>query len=219
MLEEIPEKIIVEEPEEKQSWYQGPLKVILGLFLLLLVVLWIVPHYGLKQNPEPNYTPTLAELNIPEMQIPEIDSPDIRNYLQTTSEIKQLADKVVTLSCPQTHKVCNAKALFYFVQKNFNYVNDPLHHEYYKTPQETLTSAASDCDDFSVLTASLLRSVGFPTRFVRVPGHIYLQVRIPEAVSSYKTEQAWINLDPTCTSCQFGEIHYQYTDSNKQFVE
>ncbi len=217
MLEEIPEKIIVE--EEKVHWYKGPLKIILALFLILLIVLWIIPHYGLKQNPEPNYTPTLAELNLPEMQIPEIDSADIRNYLQTTPEIKQLADKIVTLSCPQTHKVCNAKALFYFVQRNFNYVNDPLHHEYYKTPQESITTEALDCDDFSVLTSSLLRAIGFPTRFVKVPGHIYLQVRIPEAVSSYKTEQDWINLDPTCTSCQFGEISYQYADSHKEYLE
>ncbi|MFH1683225.1 MAG: transglutaminase-like domain-containing protein [Candidatus Woesearchaeota archaeon] len=205
--------------EEKEPWYKGPIKVIMGLFMLLLIVLWVVPHYGIKQNPEPSYTPTIIELNVRIAEIPKINSSDIRDYVQVTPEIKQLADKIITLSCPETNRVCNAKALFYFVRDNFNYVNDPTKFEYYKTPQESLTSDAGDCDDSSILTSSLLQAVGFQTRFVFVPGHVYLQAKIPEALSTYKTEQDWINLDPTCKNCKFGEIHYSYADSRKNVLE
>ncbi len=214
MIEEVPEDF---EAEEKESWYKGPIKIIIGLFLLLMILMWIVPHYGIKQNPEPNYTPSLEELSVPRMQIPEIDSNDIRDYVLVDSEIKRLADRIVTLSCQKTHKVCNAKAIFYFVQKNFDYVNDPLAFEYYKTPHESFISKNGDCDDAAIVLSSLLQAVGFQTRFVKVPGHVYLQVKITEAISSYK-EGDWINLDPSCKSCGFGEISYKYTDSHKEFL-
>lgn len=207
-----------EEQPEKDPWYKGPIKIILGLFLLLLIVLWLVPYYGVKQNPEPSYIPTIEELNIPELEIPKIASEKITAYIQITPEIKQVADKIVTLSCPQTHKICNAKAIFYFVRDNLKYVNDPLFMEYYKTPQEVLKSSSADCDDFSILTASLLQSIGFQTRFVFVPGHVYIQVKIREAKSSYKEEGDWINLDPTCNNCGFGEIHYKYAGSKKNYL-
>jgi len=65
--------------EDKEKWYKGPIKIIMGLFLILLLILWLVPHYGIKKNPEPNYVPSLEELNISEMSIPEVNSGDIRN--------------------------------------------------------------------------------------------------------------------------------------------
>ncbi|MBT6774577.1 hypothetical protein HOA91_04355 [Candidatus Woesearchaeota archaeon] len=204
--------------DDHQSWYKGPMKVIMGLFLILILVLWLVPYYGIKQNPEPNYLPTIADLNIPEMVIPEINSGKITAYVSVTPEIKQIADKIVTLSCQETHKVCNAKAMFYFVQKNFNYLNDPLAFEYFKTPQESLKSDSGDCDDSSILLSSLLQSIGLQTRFVFVPGHVYVQVKLSEAVSAYKTEDDWINLDTTCFNCEFGEIHYSYVDSHKSYL-
>ena len=204
--------------EDHLPWYKGPLKIMMGLFLLLIVVMWVIPYQSIKQNPEPNYLPTLTDLNILNLEIPEIGSEKITAYVQTTSEIKQIADKIVTLSCSKTQRVCNAKAIFYFVQKNFNYLNDPLAFEYYKTPQESLQSNSGDCDDSSILLSSLLKSIGFQTRFVFVPGHVYIQVKIPESISSYKTEDDWINLDGTCSGCEFGEVHYSYVDSQKSYL-
>jgi hypothetical protein len=218
-MEHEEEPIIEEHEEFKDPWYKGPIKIIGGLFLILIIITMVIPFYGVKQNPEPNYVPSLEELSIPELQIPIVDSSDIRTYIQTTSEIKQLADTIVTLSCKETHKVCNAKAIFYFVQQNFNYLNDPLAFEYYKTPQESLKSNSGDCDDGSILLSSLLQSIGLRTRFVFVPGHVFVQVKIPEAITSYKDDNDWINLDSTCQGCKFGEIHYKYTEKEKVYSE
>ena len=114
-------------------------------------------------------------------------------------------------------KVCNSKAIFYFVQKNFNYLNDPLAFEYYKTPQESFNSNSGDCDDASILLSSLLQSIGLQTRFVFVPGHVFVQVKLKEAISRYKSEGDWVNLDATCSNCEFAELHYSYSGSKKSY--
>lgn len=41
-------------------------------------------------------------------------------------------------------------------------------------PAEALTYRAGDCDDLSILYASLLESVGIKTAFITIPGHIYM---------------------------------------------
>ena len=203
--------------DDHEPWYKGPIKVIIGLFLILLLVMWLIPYYGIKQNPEPNYLPTLENLNVPEMTIPETNSEKITAYVQVNPEIKQIADKIVTLSCEETSKVCNSKAIFYFVQKNFNYLNDPLAFEYYKTPQESFNSNSGDCDDASILLSSLLQSIGLQTRFVFVPGHVFVQVKLKEAISRYKSEGDWVNLDATCSNCEFAELDYSYSGSKKSY--
>lgn len=203
---------------EHEPWYKGPIKIILGIFLLLLIVMWLVPFYGIKQNPEPDYLPTIDELDVPKLTVPGISDNDIRSYVQTNSEIKQIADKIVTLSCEKTHKVCNTKAIFYFVQQNFNYLSDPSAFEYFKTPQESFNARAGDCDDASILLSSLLQSIGLQTRFVFVPRHVYVQVKMQDAASSYKDDNGWISLDTTCQDCKFGEVSYTYSDAEKTFV-
>ncbi len=46
--------------------------------------------------------------------------------------------------------------------------------DYLRFPRETLSALAGDCDDISVLAATLLESVGVPTAFITTPGHIFL---------------------------------------------
>jgi transglutaminase-like putative cysteine protease len=208
---------IEEALEDIEPWYKGPIRTIIGIFLILLIILWVIPATGIKQNPEPQHQVKLSDLQITEMSIPQVASSNIQSYVQTTSDIKRVADKIVSLACPTTHKVCNAKAIFYFVRDNFKYVNDPLAYEYYKTPQESFASSVGDCDDGSILLSSLLQSVGFKTRFVFVPRHVYVQVEIPEAVGSLKTEGNWISIDSTCRDCRFGEIHYSYQGLQKRY--
>lgn len=46
--------------------------------------------------------------------------------------------------------------------------------DYLRFPVETLATGAGDCDDLSVLAASLLESVGIATAFITTPGHIFV---------------------------------------------
>lgn len=61
-----------------------------------------------------------------------------------------------------------ARAIQVWVQNTIEYRRDPPDLELVQTPQVTLQLRAGDCDDQSVLTASLLQATGHPTQFIAV---------------------------------------------------
>ncbi|MBL7050743.1 transglutaminase domain-containing protein [Candidatus Woesearchaeota archaeon] len=205
--------------ERSALWY------ILAVFLALIVVSMIIPYYGVKLDPEPNYIAKIGEVLPDEIIVGnksrEIDNKrDFLKFLDSGDEVvKQVADGVVSKSGCNGHKVCYAKALFYFVKEkdNLNYINDPP-DEYVKTAKETLKSGGGDCDDFSVLLANLLQAVGISTRFVFVPGHVYVEAYLTEAIGKYKSESEWVSMDSTCEYCEFGEISISSSNKKKVYV-
>lgn len=186
-----------------------PLIYIIIPFLILLMILMIIPYYSIKLNPEPKNIPG-AEIipeNIEIINLGNISYRNYDNYLTPNDPIiKQLADKIVTSSC-KANKICYAKALYYYVRDNFNYVSDPLAYEYVKTPRESLTTFSGDCDDGAVLISNLERAIGINTKFVFIPKHVYIQIFLPEAPRKY-SKDGWIPLDVTCKYCGFGELPY-----------
>lgn len=56
--------------------------------------------------------------------------------------------------------------VFYWVQHNIHFIFDTTDMEVLQTPQETLRTMIGDCDDISLLLATLLESIGHPTGFV-----------------------------------------------------
>ncbi len=53
-------------------------------------------------------------------------------------------------------------------------MREQLPEDHIRFPLQTLQSRAGDCDDLSVLYATLLEAVGIPAAFVTIPGHIYV---------------------------------------------
>ncbi len=201
----------------------GPIKYIILIFLIFIMVLWAIPYYGVKLNPEPRYIPTLEEVLPKNIEIKE-DSKRIvarQDYPSLIDKgdvvVKLVADKIISLSRCPNNKVCHAKALFYFVRDRFNYVSDPTTFEFVKTARESLYATVGDCDDASVLLANFLEGVGIPTRFVFIPGHVYVQAFLPDALSRYQTD-GWVNLDATCQYCGFGTIPYTTADKQKVYI-
>jgi Flp pilus assembly protein TadD len=84
-------------------------------------------------------------------------------------------------------------------------------------PYQTLDRLSGDCDDSTVLMASLLANVGVDTRFVDVPGHIFLIVdtdlRAPNrsALGADSTmmvivnDEVWIPLETTSLARGFAQ--------------
>lgn len=94
------------------------------------------------------------------------------------------------------NKAQEAEAVYNFVRDNLRYTKDPLGYEYIQTPIVLLESIGQyrsgqgerpvgDCDDCTVLSLSLLKSIGFNTAIKVVSfrenkkyGHVYGMVQI-----------------------------------------
>tara|TARA_Y100000034_G_scaffold3294_1_gene3956 strand:- start:6222 stop:6863 length:642 start_codon:yes stop_codon:yes gene_type:complete len=203
------------EDDKGRKWFT-PLKIILSLFLIFLMFVLIFPEYSVKLDPEPNMDFSVSDVVPNEIEIidqaiqPESYS-EFRSLVKPNDPvIKQTADKIASISC-EGNKICNAKAMFYFVRDNFDYVNDPAEYEYVKSARESLVVKVGDCDDASVLLVNLLSAVGIETRMVFIPKHVFVQLRIDD----YK-QGKWLNLDPTCKNCKFNELPYQ---DSKEILE
>ena len=200
-----------DEIEEKNGFHTF-LRIIGALFLILMIILMVVPGYGIKHDPEPKNIPTYEEIFL---EMPSVENitehsvyskEEFNRFIKSDDDyIKSAADRVSTQSCNE-NRICYAKAIFYFVRDEFNYINDPRNVEYVKTARETIISKGGDCDDLSVLLVNLLESIGIETEFVFVPQHVFVKIKLADALNKYKDDEAWIYLDPACSYCAFGEI-------------
>lgn len=107
--------------------------------------------------------------------------------------IRELALNL-TRGLPQSDISAEVRALHAFVRDHIRYVNDIEGVETLQTPRATLELQAGDCDDKSVLLASLLASLGRKTRFMAVAlapstdySHVLPQVRIGSRWYSLET--------------------------------
>lgn len=107
--------------------------------------------------------------------------------------IRQLAVNL-TRYLPQKDWVAEIKTLFEFVRDRIRYVKDTRNVETLHTAEKVLENGQGDCDDKSILLASLLESLGHKTRFVAVGfrpnsfSHVYVEVF---------TAGKWIPLETT----------------------
>jgi len=211
--------------EEEFEDTRGPIRWIGAIMLMLLLVVWLVPLETIPLNPEPSRRLDLGsavsglDLNsqrdegLVNQDVDYVSRVDSRNQI-----VKTVADRVSSAGCG-SEQICHAKALYYFVRDELNYVSDPSAFEYVKGPLESLQSTAGDCDDASVLLASLLGSVGIKSRFVFVPGHVYVEAYLPDAPNRLTQEDGWVVLDGTCSNCAFGELALVYADSRKSYSD
>lgn len=75
---------------------------------------------------------------------------------------------LLTQNIEQKDKFAEIYSLYNFVKDRIRYVRDIRGIETLHTAERILQNKAGDCDDKSILLASLLESLGFKTRFVAV---------------------------------------------------
>lgn len=204
---------------------RNPFSYLLVLILILLIIMMVVPFYGIKLDPEPKGIPLMSQIvpgNIDKLakDMPGLPANSSASYLKLLvpdhQEIRTLAARIATSSCRQSD-VCYAKAEYYFVRDNIQYLGDPP-DDYLDSPFETLNIKGADCDGMSILLANLELAIGIPTRFAFIPGHVFIQVKIDSAPKKYMEKDGWISLDPTCNTCEFGEVPYSTMNKEKSFL-
>jgi transglutaminase-like putative cysteine protease len=105
--------------------------------------------------------------------------------------VRVTAQRLAT-QCANRAALCQVETLHAFVRDQIKYLPDCRDVETIQTPDYTLNEGSGDCDDQSVLMASLLESIGFETRFCAVSirggptSHVSSQVKLG---------RGWINLE------------------------
>lgn len=116
----------------------------------------------------------------------------VREYKKSLP-IRLLALKIVRRN-GQKQWLREAESIQQFVRDKIRYVKDIRGVETLSTPDKTLEVGQGDCDDKSILAASLLESIGHPTRFVAVgfvPGQ-FCHVLVETLIGS-----KWISIETT----------------------
>jgi len=78
----------------------------------------------------------------------------------------------------ETRLLIQCMAVFKKINHEWNYVSDPAQEEYFAKASESVGLLAGDCDDYSVLMAGAIKSIGGKVRLLCVKGHIYPEVFI-----------------------------------------
>lgn len=217
----IPQEPVEVDVSEPKPWY-WMIKWAIGIFLILILILWVIPNYAIKLDPEPNYSPSVEEVFefSGDLSNEKYSLSRDRGILIDPSDpvVKRTANKIASLSCDKGGDVCYAKALFYFVRDRFNYISDPIDIEYIERFEEFIMNGGGDCESGTIVLANLIEAVGVDAQFVMVPGHAFLRIWLPDAIPRYKMDD-WIYLDWTCSNCEFGQLPMQYIDVEKRVLE
>lgn len=70
-------------------------------------------------------------------------------------------------------QICRQFSLIKSIKEQYKYVKDPNGFDYFADPTESISLMAGDCDDHSILMASVLEAIGTSVRIVWAPGHVY----------------------------------------------
>jgi hypothetical protein len=111
--------------------------------------------------------------------------------------IRQTSARIVQ-GCPPKDDLSEAAALQNWVRSNIRYVGDVVDVETIQTPDYTLQERYGDCDDQSVLLATLLLAIGIPAAYcaVGVDGGPYSHV-MPVAILRQHTQVLYSPLETT----------------------
>ncbi len=118
--------------------------------------------------------------------------------------------------CAMRDYRCEVTAIWNFVVLNCRYTQDQDGEDTYSTVRGSLEQGALDCDDMTILFASLLKAIGYENlvaRVVSIQGatwdHIYPLVMLPKG--------QWIALDATESGHHLG-WEYQNVAARRDFA-
>lgn len=103
--------------------------------------------------------------------------------------------------------ISEVRAIYDWVKHNIRFTKDPINKEKLYPPSELLKIRAGDCDDISILTATLAMAVGHPARLVTVAAspaapdqfsHVYTEIEVPA------NSGQWIPADAARFDSEFG---------------
>ncbi len=131
--------------------------------------------------------------------------------------VRELATGLA-IKYPGEYNIYQVCAIFDYIKENIQYVSDPRGVDQWSAPDSTLKIGAGDCDDYAIVLASMVESIGGTTRIHMTDTHAFATVyigsgesaeNIVKAISSYygpvtvyyatDDHGSWMILDPTAS--------------------
>lgn len=141
-----------------------------------------------------------------------------RNVTALTRSLGNVAVNERLRSAMAIHEALNLYGLEYVIDPDSSYIELSQNEnalDYLQFPVQTMDFRAGDCDDLSILYCSLFESIGIPTAFVTIPGHIFMAIDLgmseeearrtfakPEDLI-YRDGSAWLPIETTVTGQSF----------------
>jgi transglutaminase-like putative cysteine protease len=141
----------------------------------------------------------------------------IKSDVEDKDRIIKRYSKMIVSSIPVKDEIGQINAILQWVRKHIKYVPDIYQVEEITPPHILLSmydkgnlGFSSDCDDMALLTASLLRAIGFKVRLEAVA--IKHKNRYDHArLSVYsQTLKRWLTLEPTSKTLPIGQGFKSY---------
>lgn len=105
---------------------------------------------------------------------------------------------------PWKDRLAECRAIFQWIRRNIRFTYDPSSAELVQDVDTILNHKAADCDDFVILSGSMLQAIGIPVRIVIIGtdasqpaafSHVYLQADI---------RGKWVGFDPSVVESYVG---------------
>ena len=191
------------------SKYTGMFHITIAIFALIIVVL-IVGKIGWKSHAVINNAINNTSINFQAAEVEILPAKTSKApHISLQKRIQQKIDykDSVVRNFAVEHsllyfdeyytkyrQICRQFSLIKYIKDNYKYVSDPSGFDYFATPDESIQLMAGDCDDYSILMASTLKSIGVDVRIIWAPNHVY-----PEMYCGNKNQfDKYVNAIYTC---------------------
>ncbi|MDG6243572.1 MAG: transglutaminase family protein [Methanolobus sp.] len=129
-------------------------------------------------------------------------------------EVRKMAAESA-IKYPGQYNIYQICSLFDDTKEKIQYISDPRGKDLWSPPSDTLAVGAGDCEDYAILLASLIESIGGTSRIYLTDSHAFAAVYIgnnnTEAIANaigeyygsvpiyYTTDEygSWLMMDPT----------------------
>ncbi|PCI00651.1 MAG: transglutaminase [Flavobacteriaceae bacterium] len=104
----------------------------------------------------------------------DFENPLVRNFAVASSK----NFKEVVGDYKEHRTIIQCFSVFKKINSNWEYVSDPVSREYFAKASESMEHLSGDCDDYSILMAACIKSIGGTSRLIHTNGHLYPELLI-----------------------------------------
>lgn len=143
-----------------------------------------------------------------------------KNVASITKDKGSKAVNANLLSAIAIHEALRLYGVSYVVDPSSSYTQNIANKQavdYLQYPRQTLDFKAGDCDDLSILYASLLESVGVETAFITVPGHIFMAFSL--GLSPDTARKQFLRPDDLILTDTASWVPIEVTERQKSFLD